>query len=242
MTIRISVNGAFGKMGKISIDALAKNNHFDVVGQLDRQDNLADHILSKQPDVVLDFTESKAAYENTATIINCGAHPVIGTSGFLKDDIPSLAALCAEKKLGGIIAPNFSIAALLLMQQACKISEYYPNVEIIEMHHTEKKDAPSGTAIKTAEMIAAHAKINNKHQSQAIIDGALGAHYHNIPIHAVRLPGVIANQTIYFGGTGETLSLTHQTLSRKAFVPGILMACEKVMGLKQLIFGLEKLL
>ncbi len=244
MTIRVIINGAHGKMGQATALALANNPDFMVVGKLGRNDNLATEIKNTKAQVVIDLTNADSVLENTRIIIDAGAHPVIGTSGLVHDQIKLLQDRCAKLKLGGIIAPNFSLGAVLMMKHAQEIAKYFPQVEIIEMHHAGKLDSPSGTAVRTAEMLAAARKkpANEQKNTRETIPGARGASYQNIPIHAIRLPGLIAQQQIIFGGTGETLTLRHDTLDRQCFMPGVCLASKKVLELKELVYGLENIL
>jgi 4-hydroxy-tetrahydrodipicolinate reductase len=244
MSRRVIINGASGKMGLEVIKAIQQEPEFELVGKLYRDSNLANAIQTIRPDIVIDFTSADVAFNNCETIIKNGAHPVIGTTGFHPHQIIALQELCAIKELGGIIAPNFSIGAVLLMRYAKEIGRYFNAVEIIEFHHNEKVDAPSGTAIKTAEMISANreqATISPVKENE-IINGARGAIKDNIHIHSVRLPGLVAHEEVIFGSTGQTLTLRHDTYHREAFMPGVLLACHKVMGLKTLIYGLDNLL
>ena len=167
---------------------------------------------------------------------------MIGTTGFSSTQIQTLTALCAEKKLGAIIAPNFSIGAILMMQLAKTAAHYFPQVEIIEMHHAGKLDSPSGTAIKTAELIAEANNVAAIPTTKAVLPGARGAVHQQIPIHAIRLPGLVAHEQVIFGGTGETLTIKHDSTDRQCFMPGVILACQKVMTLNRLIYGLEHLL
>lgn len=244
MTIRIIINGANGKMGQLAVKTIQANSEFTLVGQLGRNDNLSDEIKNSKADVVVDLTNADAAFENAQAIINAGVHPVIGTSGLLKDQIKQLQSLCASKKLGGIIAPNFSLGALLMMKCAQEVAKYFNDVEIIEMHHNGKLDSPSGTAVRTAELIEA-ARVSAPtplKNTRETIPGARGATYQHISIHSVRLPGTVADQHVIFGGTGETLSIQHHTIDRQCFMPGIVLACKKVQELNELVYGLEHVL
>jgi 4-hydroxy-tetrahydrodipicolinate reductase len=244
MTIRILINGAHGRMGNLATQTILANSDFTLVGQLGRQDNLADAIKKLKADIVVDLTTAESVFKNTKIIIESGVRPIIGTSGLLGDQVSQLQKLCSEKKLGGVIAPNFSIGAVLMMKYSQEIAKYYPDVEIIEMHHNGKLDSPSGTAIRTAELIStASNKITRSLQNtRETIPGARGALHHNIPIHAIRLPGLVAHQQIIFGGIGETLTLRHDSIDRQCFMPGIVLACKKVMSLNELVYGLEHLL
>lgn len=244
MAIKVLVNGAFGRMGQISVAAIEKNANLELVGQTGREYDLKKSIEDSEAEVVIDFTQPEVVYQNTLTIIKAGARPVIGTSGLTLAQIQNLQENCAELKRGGIIAANFSIGAILMMQLAQTIAKYMPYAEIIEMHHGAKVDHPSGTSLRSAELIASsnehiNAEKTNTHET---IPHARGATYHGIPIHSVRLPGLLAHQQIIFGQTGETLTLKHDSIDRQCFMAGIALACEKVMALDRLIYGLEEIL
>lgn len=244
MTIKVLVNGAFGKMGQMITRAIVDDARFALVGQTGREYDLKTAIQDSQAEVVIDFTHPHAVFNNTKTIISAGARPVIGTTGLKQKQIKELAETCAAKKRGCIIAPNFSLGAILLMRYAKEIAKYFPKVEIIEFHHEDKADSPSGTAIRTAELLSQtkadiKKSIKVEHEN---IPGARGAKYQDIPIHSIRLPGLLAHQEIIFGSRGETLSLRHDTIDRQCFLPGICLACEKVMKLEKLVYGLEEIL
>lgn len=243
MTIRIIVNGANGRMGQETVKAIQQEKEFELVAQTSRNDNLSDVIKKTNPQIVIDFTNAAVAFENALTIINAGVHPVIGTSGLNAQQITGLQKISSDKKLGGIIAPNFSIGAILMMRFAREAAQYLPNVEIIELHHDGKLDSPSGTAMKTADMIAEvrQKKSKNKNTHETI-PGARGASHHEIPIHSVRLPGFIASQQVIFGNQGETLTISENTISREAYMPGVRLACKKVLQLDNLVYGLEHVL
>lgn len=243
MSIRILINGANGRMGKASVAAISADPELELVGTTSRGDNLADAIKKYNAEVVVDFTNAEAVQENTQIIIAAGAHPVIGTSGLLMPQIIELQAACKKAQLGGIIAPNFSLGAVLLMKHAQEIAKYFSHVEIIEMHHDGKLDSPSGTALRTAEMLAVNFKpapVTQK--TKETIPGARGAMHHQIPIHAIRLPGLVAHEQVIFGDAGETLTLRHDSIDRISFMPGVRLACKKVVALKELVYGLEHIL
>lgn len=241
MNIRVLVNGAHGKMGSEVVKALQNNPEFKLVGEGDHHTKLSELIQSTDPQVVVDFTNPNAVFENTKTILEAGKHPVIGTTGLSETQIETLKK--QAQKIGGIIAPNFAIGVILMMQFAREAARYFPHAEIIELHHDTKLDAPSGTAIKTAQMM-----IENRTPCPAgktekeNLPGSRGADYQGIPIHAVRLPGLIGHQMILFGGEGEVLTLKHDAMDRKCFMAGVLLACRKVMTLDKLVYGLEHLL
>lgn len=229
MTIKVLVNGATGKTGRFAVDAVNEADDLELVGQTGRKDDLSAMIHKTGAEVVIDFTRPDTVYQNTQQIIGAGARPVVGTTGLKPEQINDLKKQCAQKKIGGIIVPNFSLGAVLMMKFAAEAAKYIPAVEIIEMHHPQKLDAPSGTAIKTAEMISSQ---------------RLSSHpvHHNIPIHSVRLPGFYSHQSVIFGEPGEILTLSHQGLDRRCCIPGIQLACRKVIALQELLYGLEHLL
>lgn len=244
MTINILVNGAFGRMGQMVVKMIQEQPNFTLVGQTGRDYDLAKSIQDSKAAIVIDFTHPSRVFENTKTIIAAGAHPVIGTSGLTHAQICSLQEQCAQLKLGGLIAPNFSLGAVLMMKCAKEIAGYMPYAEIIEMHHNQKADSPSGTSLRTAELISEGNKTMNESSLKVLetIPGARGANYHQIPIHAVRLPGLLAHQQVMFGGLGETLTLRHDSLDRQCFMSGVRIACEKVMQMDRLVYGLEDIL
>ena len=242
-TIRILVNGAAGRMGKTTVMAIRGDNALELVAETHNTEDLKKAIQAKQVNVVVDFTNASVVFANSKTIIEAGAHPVIGTSGLLPDQIKALQKICDEKQHGGIIAPNFCISALLMMRFSQQAAHYFSEVEIVETHHEKKLDAPSSTAIKTAEMIACARKTNPSHKEiHETMPGARGAMKDQVPIHSLRLPGFLAKQEVIFGHLGGNLVITHETIDRNAFMPGVILACKKVMGLKKLIYGLETLL
>ena len=245
MAIKVIVNGALGKMGQTTVNAISQDNDFTLVDQLSRNDDLSSAIAHHQADIVIDFTLPDCVFENTLTVIEAGARPVVGASGLTLDQIAQLNQLCQEKKRGAIIAPNFSIGAILMMRYAQEAAKYFSDVEIIEMHHPQKVDAPSGTAKKTAELIAS---TKEKKNTSAKIDQSLhnnaarGEHYHDIPVHSVRLTGYFASQKVIFGGPGEIFTLSHDAVDRNSMMPGVLFSCRKVMTLDHLVYGLDNIL
>lgn len=244
MTIRVLVNGADGKMGQATVNAIKLDPHLSLVAQIGRGNNLANEIKKNNAQVVIDFTNAESVMKNTEIIIDAGVHPVIGTTGFLHEQVEKLQDQCARLKLGGIIAPNFSLGAVLMMKHAQEIAKYFSHIEIIEMHHAGKLDSPSGTAVRTAEMLSATrlSEPTLPKNTKETIPGARGASYKQIPIHSIRLPGLIAHQQIMFGGMGETLTIRHDSIDRQCFMPGVILACKKVMELKKLVYGLEEIL
>ena len=195
-------------------------------------------------DVWVDFTMPAVAYENTHFALENGFAPVVGTTGFTEAQIQDLTALSKDKSIGGLIAPNFALGAVLLMQFARQAAKYFPNVEIIELHHDKKKDAPSGTAIKTAELMA---EVRESIQQGAadeeeLISGARGADFDGMRIHSVRLPGLVAHQEVIFGNQGEGLTLRHDSYDRSSFMTGVNLGIKEVVKRHELVYGLEHLL
>lgn len=242
MTIAVLINGAFGRMGQITAKAIAEDARFKLVGQIGREYDLKKSITDSGADVVIDFTTPSSVFKNLQTIIEAKARPVIGTSGLKQDQIKKMQVEAKKLQLGGIIAPNFSLGAVLMMKHAKEIVKYMPQVEIIEYHHDGKIDSPSGTSIRTAELLAENRAKTEVKKTHETISGARGALHLGIPIHAIRLPGLLAHEEVIFGNTGETLTIRHDSIDRVSFMPGVKLACEKVMQLKELVYGLEEVL
>lgn len=241
--IKILVNGANGKMGQAACKAIENDKDLDLVSCADSADNLKEAIGASKVDVVVDFTAASVAYQNASIILESGVHPVIGTTGFLGSQIDELQKLAAEKNLGGLIAPNFSISAVLMIKYAQDAVKYLPDVEIIELHHDRKEESPSGTAMQTASLVSkAREKELSTRASRELVPGARGAKCHDIQVHSVRLPGLIAHQEIIFGGDGQSLLLRSDAYNRSSFMPGVLFACKKVLSLDKLYYGLEQIL
>jgi 4-hydroxy-tetrahydrodipicolinate reductase len=241
--IKVLVNGANGRMGKEAVNAINNDNALTLVGEIDYQDDLATSITTLKPDVVVDFTAASAGFENTKIILKNGACPVIGTSGFLEAQVQELQALSKEKALGGLIAPNFSVGAVLMMKFSAEAAKYLPNVEIIEAHSPQKEESPSGTGLRTAEMIAqARTSLPQQTSDKELFEGARGAQLHGVKLHSIRLPGVVAQQTVFFGGLSETLKIEHNSQHRESFMPGVVLACKKVVERNQVVYGLEHLM
>jgi 4-hydroxy-tetrahydrodipicolinate reductase len=244
MAISVLVNGARGRMGQETVLAVKAESDLRLVGEIDIGDRLEDSISRTGAEVVVDFTQPSAAVANTETILRCGARPVVGTTGFKPGDITRLQALAAQLKLGGVIAPNFAIGAVLLMRFAAEAARFLPDVEIIEMHHDQKADAPSGTAVKTAELIAQRRGTPSarKVKEEESIPGVRGGRCAGIPIHSIRLPGFVAHQEVLLGGLGQVLTLRHDSISRSSFMPGVILAIRKAPQMDRLHYGLEHVL
>jgi 4-hydroxy-tetrahydrodipicolinate reductase len=238
--LRVGVNGAAGRMGRITVVAIETAADQEVAFRVDSEDDLAAGIADSGADVVVDFTLPSVVFENVRTIIRCGARPVVGTTGLTADDLETIDASLRERGLGGIVAPNFSLGAVLSMKLAELAAPLFAECEIIEMHHEKKVDAPSGTAILTAERIAAAAACGKTSPAAAGGgEGSRGGLFSGIPVHSVRLPGKMAHQEVIFGGMGETLTIRHDALSRECFLPGILHAIRRVSGISGLEIGLQ---
>jgi 4-hydroxy-tetrahydrodipicolinate reductase len=248
MKIRVLVNGAKGRMGTEVVQAVKAEPDLSLAGETDLGDRLDQAIASSGAQVVVDFTEPSSATRNTETILRSGARPVVGTTGFRPEEISRLEALAGELRLGGLIAPNFAIGAILLMKFAAEAVRFLPAVEIIELHHDQKPDAPSGTALKTAELIAEkrgslpEQALSVQKGREESVPGARGGRYQGIPIHSVRLPGLVAHQEVLLGGLGQLLTIRHDSLSRASFMPGVILAVRKAPRLDRLYYGLEKIL
>ena len=242
--IRVLVNGAKGRMGQEVVKAVTVASDLELVDQTDLGDDLIARIKASQAQAVVDFTTAAVAFENTRKILEAGVHPVVGTSGLLAEQVAELQQLAEDKGIGGLIAPNFAIGAVLLMKYAQDAAKYLPDVEVIELHHNRKADAPSGTAVKTAQLIAESRQEIPKAlvEEKELFEGARGSDVHGVRVHSLRLPGLVAHQEVIFGGTGETLTIRHDSIHRESFMPGVCLACRKVIGTQQLFYGLEHLL
>lgn len=224
MSIKVIVAGFKGRMGSTAVDMIKNDSELELAALLDpfaaEKEIDGVPVFTDKSDLVgldaevwVDFTIPKVAYENTHFALENGFRPVVGTTGFTQEQIADLMTLSADKKLGGLIAPNFAIGAVLLMEFAAKASKYFPDLEIIELHHDKKKDAPSGTAVKTAELIreARAYKKQGAADEEETLAGARGAEFDGFRIHSVRLPGLVAHQEVIFGAQGEGLTLRHDS-------------------------------
>lgn len=221
----ILINGAKGRMGAMAVATIEQHPEWVLVGQSHSTEELATLLSLHKPAIAIDFTHPNAVYTNTTTILEHQVRPIIGTTGLTIEQIKTLQGLAAKKKLGGIIAPNFSIGALWMMRIAQMIAPYFTDASIIEYHHPTKADSPSGTALQTKQLI--------KDNSEASFEPL---------IHSIRLPGIVAQQDVIFGNPGETLTIRHQVSDRICFMAGLLFACKQVLILDRLIYGLETLM
>ena len=241
--LKVAVLGAKGRMGSESIKAISECKDLELVAQLDLGDSL-EKLASSGAQVVVDFTHPDSVMGNLEFAIKNGISVVVGTTGFDEKKLNQIKSwLEANPKVGALIAPNFGLGAVLMMQFAAQAAKYFESVEIVELHHPAKADAPSGTAARTAELITAARKSVNKaampDATTSEIEGARGAKIGDVQIHSVRLRGLVAHQEVILGDVGETLSIRHDSIDRTGFMPGVLLAIRKVGENPGLTFGLE---
>ena len=245
-SIQVMVIGSKGKMGKASVQAIENDADLNCVSQCDVGVDIKQEIAEKTPDVVLDFTHPNVVFSNAKAILESGKHAVIGTTGLTEVQLNELDELSKSNHTGILVCPNFAIGAVLMMQFAAQASKYLHEVEIIEYHHPYKADAPSGTAIKTVDMIHDVSPSVNEHfgdfKQTELIEGSKGGYYKNIPIHSVRLDSYIASQEVLMGSPGQRLTIRHDSMDRMSFMPGVCLALKKVKNISGLVYGLEKIL
>jgi 4-hydroxy-tetrahydrodipicolinate reductase len=261
---RVVVVGACGRMGLEVVRAVSSQEDMTITGAVDLAhtsedigvlagvgelgvkvvSDLQECLTASAATHAVDFTHPGAVCNNVAAALDAGVRPVVGTTGLRLAEIEELQEKARRLRLGGVIAPNFAIGAVLMMRFAALASKYFPSIEIVELHHDRKADAPSGTAIKTAEMIVASGSRPAERKVKEIesLAGARGGVIEGIRIHSVRLPGLIAHQEVMMGDEGQTLTIRHDSMSRNSFMPGVLMAIRKVAKLDHLVYGLENLL
>ncbi len=242
--IKVGVLGARGRMGVEVVKAVTEAADLELVAALDLGDSL-DQFKSSGAQVVVDFTTPDSVMANLEFLIANGINTVVGTTGFDAARISKLEKLiAANSKVGVLIAPNFAIGAVLMMEFATKAAKYFESAEIIELHHPNKVDAPSGTASRTAELMSKARKDAGlaamPDATTTSLDGARGATVGDIPVHSVRLRGLIAHQEVLLGGLGETLTIRHDSLDRAGFMPGVLLGVRKIIAHPGLTIGLEK--
>lgn len=268
MAINVVVNGAAGRMGREVVKAIAQADDMLLVGASDQvsigedagnlagigplgikiEDSLGELLAKSGAQVMVDFTEPASVLQNVHTAIRAGVRAVIGTTGLTQADLEDIERAASAKDVGVLVAPNFAIGAVLMMHFAKEAARWFPHVEIIELHHERKKDAPSGTALKTAEMVGESwaergaKKTENTVEEWESLPGARGGQLEGIHIHSVRLPGFVAHQEVIFGLPGQTLTLRHDSTNRESFMPGVLMGIRRIGDIKGLVYGLDKLL
>ena len=259
--VKVGVVGAMGKMGQEVVKAVCNDEALELVcavdiNQINEQvcptheirviGDLKKAIEMHKPDVMVDFTQPKYVFENAKICLENGVRPVIGTTGLSDEQIEVLNALSQAKGLGCLIAPNFSTGAILMMMFAQQAAKYFDNAEIIELHHNQKKDAPSGTAIKTALMMSESGNMTfesgNCAETETIQGARGGKSYSDIHIHSVRMPGYIASQEVLFGASGQILSIRHDSMDRQCYMAGVKLAIKYIADHNEFIYGLEKIM
>lgn len=256
--IKVLVNGALGRMGSEVVKKVTAENDLTIAAVVDIKPgtitvdentyqvttDLVAAIKETQPDVVVDFTRPDVVMDNLRKVLALGVRAVVGTTGFSEADLQEVDALAKANNTALLIAPNFALGAVVMMKLACEAAKYFPHVEIIEKHHDKKLDAPSGTAIITAQKIS---EVREKMQQgnpdeKETMPGARGANYEGMKIHSVRLPGYVASQEVIFGGQGEVLRISTEPINRECYIPGVALGCRKIMDKQGLVYGLDKLL
>lgn len=263
--IKVAVVGALGKVGREVVKTVSENNDTQLVAAIDKSEvgkDIGEVLFNKKldviinddfevtfsetkPDVVVDFTQPSIIFDNTKKYLNMGVRPVIGTTGLKPDQIEELKKLSEEKSVSCLIAPNFSTGAVLMMKFAKEAAKYFDNAEIIELHHNQKKDAPSGTAVKTAELMS-EANDNfttGNCEETELIEGARGAKTKsNIHIHSVRMPGYSASQEVILGSSGQILTIKHDTSDRACYMKGVMLAVNYVYNNTAFVYGLDNIM
>jgi 4-hydroxy-tetrahydrodipicolinate reductase len=263
--IKIIIAGPRGRMGSEAVKLVTNIDHFELLAVVDHKydgmmlsdlegfhsihnvpvyTNIETCLQNVHADVLIDLTTPEVGMHHAKTALTNNVRPVVGTTGFTAKDLEELEHICHEKKLGCIIAPNFAIGAVLMMKFSQMAAKYFNDIEIIELHHDQKLDAPSGTAVKTAEMISAVREEKNQgHPNEKeTIQGARGATFDGMHIHSVRLPGLVAHQQVLFGSEGQTLTIRHDSYHRGSFMSGVKVAVESVMTHNTFVYGLENIL
>ena len=246
MTIRVAVLGAKGRMGSQTCQAVDGAADCELVAALDMGDEL-DLLIAASPEVVVDFTHPDAVMDNLHWCIAHGIDTVVGTTGFDEERLSALRDQLADAPdVGVLIAPNFSIGAVLMMRFATEAARFYESVEIVELHHPDKADAPSGTARRTAELVGRarrEAGLDSMPDATTTaLDGARGATVDGVHVHGVRLRGLVAHQEVLFGGAGETLTIRHDSFDRESFMTGVLLGVRRIVQTPGLTVGLEHFL
>ncbi len=243
MPIKVVIVGASGRMGTVASRCLAADSRFEVVGRVGRveapgiETDLEACLDRTQPDVMLELTTGRTAGRHALTALRRGIRVVVGSTGLPQADLDAISTAGSAC----FLVPNFAVGAVLMMHFAGLAAAWLPDAEIIELHHETKVDAPSGTAMRTAQIIQESRQSSPLELPEPLLKaaGARGASVHEVPVHSVRLRGMLAHQEVLFGGTGEVLTIRHDSLDRSSFEAGICLACEKVMEMSGLVVGLE---
>ena len=274
-SIPVLVSGALGRMGSEVVNSVLNSSDCKLVAAIDinkknNGENISQLLNLKSCEVfvsndlegslcsisqeyrnqntkpvMIDFTHPDSVFENTRAAIAYGISPVIGTTGLSSSQINDLSIFSQKAEIGCAIIPNFSVGMVLLQQAASVAAKFYDNIELIEMHHNQKADSPSGTCIKTAEMIEEYPKKYNEglvKEFESLKGVRGGARDSGLNIHSIRLPGLLAHQVVIMGSPGETYTIRHDTIDRKAYMPGVLQAIRKIGNFKSLVYGLERLI
>lgn len=264
MVKTVIVNGACGRMGQEVVKTILDQRDYQLVGVCDQvnvgqninkpvtckgegliiKKDLQGLIEENKPDIIIDFTTPAVIMNNIKTGLENGVNMIVGTTGITEVDLKTIEDMARKNNVNILIVPNFALGAVLMMRFAVEAAKYLSDVEIIELHHDQKVDSPSGTALKTAELIRQNREYNEKNNSGGIekLSGARGADYDGIKIHSVRLPGLVAHQEVIFGAEGQTLLLRHDSYNRTSFMPGVRLALEKIDQISGLVYGLENIL
>ncbi|WP_010095878.1 4-hydroxy-tetrahydrodipicolinate reductase [Ornithinibacillus scapharcae] len=259
MSINIVIAGPRGRMGQEAVDMVLEEPTFTLVGCIDRKEqqipklaersiptytNAEECFYALDVDVMIDLTVAESSYHHILLALQQNISCVVGTTGFSEEQLGEIKRVALDNNTGCIIAPNFAIGAILMMHFSKIAAKFFSDVEIIEKHHDQKIDAPSGTAIKTAEMIKSIRKSKKQGHPDEVetLKGVRGAVMDGIPIHSVRLPGLVAHQEVMLGGVGETLTIKHDSINRKSFMEGIKLSIRRVIERKEFIYGLENVL
>ncbi len=242
----MGVLGALGKVGRAVCDAVEGEDDLELVARIDADDDLQE-LVDGRVEAVVDFTHPDVVMDNLEFCVAHGIHAVVGTTGFDSDRLDTLTGWLAQSTgTGVLVAPNFSIGAVLMMRFAAEAARFYESVEVIELHHPDKADAPSGTSRRTAELIAAARREAGMgpipDATSTGLDGARGADVDGIRVHGLRVRGLVAHQEVILGGVGETLTIRHDSLDRVSFTPGVLLGLRQIGRHPGLTVGLEELL
>lgn len=252
--IKVAVCGSCGRMGQEVIKAVVMDKALDLVAKIDlicvgegTFDSIEKALKTTQIDVLVDFTQPDAIFKNAKFCLNNGIRPVIGTTGLSDEQVEELRNLSMKNNVACLIAPNFTTGAVLMMMFAKEAAKYFDNAEIIELHHNQKKDAPSGTAIKTAQMMGGNCEnksftTGNCEETELIKCSRGGISYNDIHIHSVRMPGYIASQEVIFGSAGQIFKIRHDSMDRTCYMKGVIMAVKHVMRSYDFVYGLENIL
>ncbi len=242
--LRVAVAGARGRMGRETVLAITGAGDMEIVAEIGRGDDIVTALAASRPDVLVEFSTPASVMENVRAALAARVPVLVGATGWSDADVSEIATLCEQFDTPTLLAPNFALGAVLLMRFAKDAARYFPDAEIIEMHHERKLDAPSGTAIRTARLIA-EARAEANHAPIVIAPDepdARGEAVQGVRVHSVRLPGFVASQEVIFGGAGERLTLRHDSTDRHSFMPGVLLAVRRIRTRRGLLIGLENLL